>query len=234
MPISIENGEAIIVPFASSFVGRFLGSTSEEGVFPPEGLQYSQFTFAPTVGSEGILVFGDYSNVNHFRFYAFYWKDGKLKVNDHVADSRLRMFASGVGEGNFGLMVRTDKHTYVTNIPKDSDATYLLVDPVVLMKYVDSKITIDQLHRNARTVKDRAKRAEGLKTALREIETLQSKLSLSESMRDTQNRRLQKKIQLYENLLKDLIRKLKESLVFSLFFPEELGVRISKLEIAES
>lgn len=234
MPISIENGEAVIVPFVSSFVGRFLGSTSDEGVFPPIGLQYSRFAFAPAVGSEGILIFGDYSLKNRFQMYSYLWEGGKLKVKEDIIERGLELFSVGVGDDNFGLMVRTKTRTYVTNSPKDSDAAYLLVDPVVLMKYVDGKITIEQLHRNARTVKDRAKRAEGLKTALREIETLQSKLSLSESMRDTQNRRLEKRVQLYGNLLKDLIRKLKESLVFSLFFPEDLAIRLHELDIAES
>ena len=66
----------------------------------------------------------------------------------------------------------------------------ILSDRDIKQHIRDGKITIDQLHRNARTVKDRAKRIVGLKTALREIGSLQGKLNLSESMRETQRQRL--------------------------------------------
>lgn len=233
MPISIVDGEAIIMPLVASFVGRFLGSTSDEGVFPPTGVQYSQFAFAPAVGSEGILVFGDYSLPNTFQMYSYFWEGGKLKVREDILERGVELFLTGTGEGNFGLMVRTKTRTYVTNIPKDSDAAYLLVDPVVLMKYVDGKIAIEQLHRNTRTVKGRKKRVEILKNALHEIELLKASLSLSESRRWEQKFKLEKKIRHYESLLKDLVLKLRESLVFSFFFPEDLAVRLHELDIAK-
>lgn len=230
--ITVHNGEATITPYVSNYLGTFLGSTSSEGVFPQVGLRYSQFSFAPAVGAEGILVFAAEAE-NHFVFYSYFWKQGFLVVKMELPDCA-ELFSTGRGENNFGLMVRTKTRTYVTNVPEGSDAAYLLVDPVVLMKYVDGKITIEQLHRNARTVKDREKRyCDLLKINTAHRQTIQRKNSRIVSL-EHQNQVLEQKVLTYGNLLKDLVRKLRESLFFSFFFPEDLAVRLHELDIAEN
>jgi hypothetical protein len=127
----------------------FVGSTAD-GSYPPAGIRYKHFDCKPSEKT-GILVFSDTRMLGgtqnpYYNFYQFVTdENGKIFV-----DHRIKAWTNPFQHtSELGIMVVGQKWTYVTTLPDIANANFVLVDILEMLKYVEGKITLDQLRRGA-------------------------------------------------------------------------------------
>ncbi len=147
--VNVVNGVATLDLISA---GEFVGSTCLEGMFPPTGLTYRQFAFAPKKGTNGLLVFKSSTLSDHYNFQPYFWKDGKLFVEyEHQYDPVHPFIQSGgFGGDDFGFMVQyRPNRIFVTKMPVrlTDGVEYLLVDVMTFFRFINGKINRRQLAR---------------------------------------------------------------------------------------
>lgn len=140
--ISVKNGVATIDRTTMGCSETFIGSTAG-GVYPPIGEYYDRFSFRPTAGQSGVLVF-HHEPAKKDHFFQFFWKKGKLMVVDGLKSLPTTDYQYS---RDLGLMVFRDDRWYVTEQPTDTSHNYRVVGVIEMLKYLEGKITLSDLDR---------------------------------------------------------------------------------------
>ncbi|MES2931195.1 MAG: hypothetical protein V4682_00670 [Patescibacteria group bacterium] len=147
MTIKVANGR---ITLQLSTADTFVGSTSA-GEYPPVGQQYRHFDCKPAEKS-GVIVFNDVRSIGSkeepwYTFHQFTTTDDNKIIVTYKLDNWKRPFQQIKG---MGLVVQGQKWTYVTTVPVGKEGNYILVDIIDMLKYIEGRITIDQLRRRAK------------------------------------------------------------------------------------
>jgi hypothetical protein len=165
-----------------SMYTTFLGSTGE-GEFPPTDMSYEQITIKPKAGVDGILVFQHdprmISGIG-FDFYQYHWVKGKIVFEYDVHSERSFSVSK-----NSGFMVQYRNWIYVTQEPKNADQNCKVVDLFQMLRYLEGKIEIADLERNARSFERRQGHEKRLIELRREVEALKAENARHELLQRT-------------------------------------------------
>lgn len=147
MSIKVANGRVTIEPTMRDI---FIGSTVD-GEYPPANVQYDHFDCKPSEKS-GVIVFGNMDSLGsakepYYSLYQFKTTDDNKIVVGYKLEDWERPFQQIKG---MGLVVQGQKWTYVTTMPVGQEGNYILVDIIDILKYIEGRITIDQLRRRAK------------------------------------------------------------------------------------
>jgi hypothetical protein len=117
-----------------------------DGVFPPTSVTYSDFCFEPERGQDGILVFDSQREPCDFSEYQYYWKRDKLIIEHGITKPKHYYNRSP----ELGYLVRIDGILITTHESAKVDEEYMVVDLVMMIKYIDGKLDAKQLKQHAR------------------------------------------------------------------------------------
>jgi len=153
MSIKVNNKDKS-VRLDASVAPIFFGHTGE-GIFPPIGKKYETFSFTPKKGDGGVLAFTEESWLieNFWVFYHYEWVEDKLIVYEDLSKITRNYFAAE----DLGIVVPFRNWFYVTLEPQDTDNNYKVVDLMEMLKYLEGRISLADLDRNARSVERQAK-----------------------------------------------------------------------------
>ncbi len=169
MGTKIENGVATL-----NFSGqKFLYVTAEGGQFPPPKMRYNEFSFRPKQGENGIIV-TFYEAMGNFQFYQYWWEKNKLIVVNRVKETKHPYSVCG----DLGFVVAHNEWFYVTKPPTAAheDHNYRVVDLREMLKYLEGKISIDDLRRNASSHERRKRHVVRMKGLQQEVESFKVQL----------------------------------------------------------
>ena len=146
--VSVKDGEASIsFPFKHVV---YKGSTCAKGTFPPIGLEYERFSFAPVEGVSGLIVFERnhrFVGAPDLLFFHYYWEKERLyiKLEGDYEPKRKYLKIQDVGYAVQGGR----RIIYIHQIPNtaDNNFEYRMVDVIDLMRYVEGTMSLRQLSR---------------------------------------------------------------------------------------
>jgi hypothetical protein len=123
---------------------KFVGA-SGEGIFPPAGIEYNEFSCTPARNVPGILVFEIEGSSKYEYFYHYFWRDGKV-----IARFGVENLARPFSRSNGIFFVQIRDWYYVSELPRDTDRDYKLVGRFTILQYVAGAIDLKELDRCAR------------------------------------------------------------------------------------
>ena len=156
--------------------GRFLGS-SGSGEFPPPGQQYHAFTFRPSKGEPGILVFWDSGVHDSYAFYQYWWENEKVIVKSVSFEYIANVAHPYSYSRDLGFVVHHEGSLYVTVEPKGGlDTNYTVVNLFTMLRFLEGKIGVEDLDRGARAYERKKRHLARVKELEQRLTTLKTRV----------------------------------------------------------